>query len=236
MKNKNWFWGIFFILSAVAVIALQIGSFGEIGIWSLLVGVLLIALLIHSLFKLNYFGIFLPVAFLYMVFWQPLGFVHISPWMLILSGVFVSTGFSILFHRRHDYKHDWYNDKEFGAKNAEATETIDDNHPYAKVQFGSSSKYLHSNNLQSGKFIASFGELEVFFDQVQLNSEGAEIFLDCSFASIKLNIPRQWRVIDNLHVSLAEVNNNKRTAPAEDAPRITLSGNVQFGGVEIQYI
>ena len=36
MKNRNWFWGFFFLLSAVFVIASQIGSFGQIGFISIL--------------------------------------------------------------------------------------------------------------------------------------------------------------------------------------------------------
>ncbi len=241
MKNKNWFWGIFFLLSAAAVIAIQIETVGQIGIWSLLAGVLLIALLIHSLIELNFFGVFLPVAFLYMIFWQSLGLVFISPWMLILSAVFTSIGFSILFHKKGKHRTEcWCSSRKGNSEpcgtGAQNTETIDDNHPYAKVQFGSSSKYLHADALETGQFVASFGELEVFFDQVRLSPNGAEVNLDCSFGSIKLHLPRDWKVIDNLHVSLAEVDNNRRNSiVAEGAPQITLSGNVQFGGIEIQY-
>ena len=253
MKNRNWFWGIFFLLAAAAVIAIQIETVGQIGIWSLLAGVLLIALLVHSLIDLNFFGVFVPLAFLYMIFWQPLGFVFISPWMLVLAAVLTSIGFSIIFHpKRRNHKECWHwvhdshdshdcHDIPDGQDNQnksewQNTETIDDNHPYAKAQFSSSSKYLHADALESGKFTVSFGELEIFFDQVQLSPDGAVVNLDCSFASMKLHIPKHWQIIDKLNVSLADVNSGRRAnAPAPDAPKLTLTGNVQFGGVEIQY-
>lgn len=234
MKNRNWFWGIFFLLSAVAVIAIQIESVGDIGIWSLLVGVLLVALIVYSIINLNFFGIFLPLAFLYMVFWEPLGLVEITPWMLILAAVLTSIGFGLIFHKKRKCKVDVHPSGEAVISEGE---TIDDNHPYAKVQFGSSSKYLHADALESGRFVSSFGELDVFFDQVQLSPAGAEIFLDCNFGSIKLNIPKNWQVVDDLHVTLGEFTNNRRTASlTENAPRLTITGNVQFGGVEISYI
>jgi len=233
MKNKNWFWGIFFILSAVSVIAIQTGSFEQIGIQSLLIGAFLVAIIIASLVRLNFFGVFFPMSFLYMIFWQPLGIIYINYWLVILASVLTSIGFSIIFGRRH--KHGVR--CEGRIEGNKQSESIDDNNPNVSVKFGSASKYLHADSLQSGKFYLSFGEMELFFDQVQLAPEGAEIFIDCSFGSVILNIPREWRVIDNMHVTLGEMNNKARaTNIAEDAPKLTISGNLQLGGVEIKYI
>jgi hypothetical protein len=79
--------------------------------------------------------------------------------------------------------------------------------------------------------------LEVYFDQATLDPNGAEIYLDCSFGAIKLYIPKHWQVIDSIHASLGGVENNTRLAkPAENAPKLTLTGNVSLGGIEIQYI
>ncbi|MHB1485725.1 MAG: LiaF transmembrane domain-containing protein [Saccharofermentanales bacterium] len=235
MKNKNIFWGFLFLLSAVLIIAGQTGAFGTIALMSIISGVLLLALMVYSLFSLNFFGVFLPLAFLYMIFWSPLELPEISPWLLVLAAVLTSIGFSIIFHKKP--KADTCC-KDIGSQSFnDTTETIDDNHPYAKVNFGSSSKYLHSNNLEKGQFIASFGSLEVFFDKAQLSPEGAEIFLDCSFGAIKLYIPRNWKVIEKMQVNLGGVNyNNQPDVLTEDSPRLTLTGNVQLGGIEIQYI
>lgn len=234
MKNRNWFWGYFFLLSAVFVIASQIGSFGQIGFISILATVLLTALIIHSAADRNYFGIFVPLAFLYMIYRQPLHLIEISLWLLILAAVFASMGFSFLFRSHPKSKMYWHDDFEHAHQ---TVENIDDNNPYAKVSFGASSKYLHGDCLKSGQFFVSFGALELFFDQAQLSPDGAELFLDCSFGAIKLFVPRHWRVIDSLHASLGGVDNDIRLSqPAENAPQLTLTGNVQLGGVEIHYI
>jgi len=234
MKNKNWFWGFFFLLAAVFVIASQTELFGEIGYFSILITILLMALIIHSIFKLEFFGIFVPIAFLYSIYWEPLGLMDISWLILIMSSVLTSIGFSILFRKNPINK-----SKSFGGSQhfSQSSESIDDNNPYTKVSFGASSKYLHSDCLKSGQFIVSFGALEVFFDQAKLSPDGAEIFLDCSFGAIKLYIPKTWRVLDSLQATLGGVENkNQSGIPDENAPCLTLSGNVQLGGIEIQYI
>ena len=231
MKSRNWFWGIFFLLSAVFVIASQTGSFVQIGVISILATVLLAALAIQSLIYRNYFGIFLSLAFLYMIYRYPLGLPEISLWLLLVSAVLAGIGFSFIFHS-HPPKMVYTHGMEHFT-----SESIDDNNPYAKVNFGSSSKYLHADCLKSGQFFVSFGALEVFFDQAQLSPDGAELFFDCSFGAIKLFVPKHWKVRDNLRASLGAVENDTRLAqPGENAPQLTLTGNVQLGAVEIHYI
>ncbi|MEQ8199585.1 MAG: hypothetical protein ABRQ27_16550 [Clostridiaceae bacterium] len=234
MKSRNWFWGFFFLLSAIFVIASQTGAFGQVGLLSILATVLLVAIFIQSSIKLNYFGTFVPLAFLYMIYREPLDLVYISPWLLVFAAVLAGTGFSILFgrHSRNKiYSH--------GCKDRfkQTSGSIDDNNPIVKVSFGESSKYLHGDSLKSGQFIVSFGSLKVFFDQAQLSPEGAEIFIDCSLGEIKLYIPRHWQVIDNVHTSLGEVVNESRfVKPDENSPRLIINGNVMLGSAEIHYI
>lgn len=234
MKSKNIFWGLFFLVAAVFVIASQTGSFGELGLLSITATALLAALMIYSLFSRNFLGVFVPIAFLYLIYQKPYGLPDVSLWLLLLSAVLASIGFSIMF-RTYPKKPECFNFNH--ADYSRTNENIDDNHPYAKVAFGSASKYLHADCLQSGQFIVSFGELEVYFDQATLDPSGAEIFLDCSFGAIKLYIPKHWQVYDSLHATLGGIENNNRLArPEANAPRLTLTGNVQLGGVEIQYI
>ena len=243
MKNRNWFWGIFFMLSGVFIIAGQIGSFGKIGIMSLLATVFLAAIAIHSIIKLNYFGIFVPLAFLYMIYSgplsEPLRLPVISPWVLILTAILVSVGFSLIFPSHHKKVwHGHHGAMHHGIKHqSQNVENIDDNNPFAKVSLSSSSKYLHSDCLKSGHFICSMGELQLYFDQVQLSPEGAEIYLDCSLGSIKLYIPKLWNVEYKIHVTAGDVDKGRDFSnTSEDAPKLTLTGQVRLGNVEIQYI
>jgi uncharacterized membrane protein len=186
MKNRNWFWGIIFLLSAVFVIASQTGVFGQIGVMSISATVFLIAIVISSIVYMNFFGIFIPLPFLYMIYYKHFSLTYISPWLLILSAVLVSIGFSIIFHSHSKHRHS--KKVEFSHELSEhfndANEIVDDNNPYAKVNLSSSSRYLHSDCLKSGHFISNIGVLEVYFDQVQLSPDGAKIHIDCNTGSI----------------------------------------------------
>lgn len=234
MKKKQIFWGLFFLLSAGFVIASQLVSFGSIGIFSILATVFLAAIMISSLVKLEFFGVFVPIAFLYMIYDEPLGLKPISFWILLASMLLISLGFSLIFHKRHKaivFAHCGSSDC------ARPGESVDDNNPVVGVSLGSSVKYLHADCLKGGQFSANLGELEVYFDQVQLSPEGAEVFLDCSLAAIKLYIPRHWNVVDKVGAVLGEVKNSPRRAtPDTSLPPLTLTGNVKLGSVEILYI
>jgi hypothetical protein len=112
-----------------------------------------------------------------------------------------------------------------------------DNNPRISVKFGGVSRYLHADSLETVELDCSFGSLEVYFDHVQLSPDGAEAFLDCKFGAIEMYVPSHWRVIDNMSSSLGGVSiKGRRDTQNENAPTITLSGNVSFGGVEIHRI
>jgi hypothetical protein len=234
MKNRNWFLGLFFLLSAIYVIASQIWSFEKIGIMSILATIFLVTLGICSLINRNYFGIFIPLSVIYMIYREPLMLIYISPWLLILSAVLISISFSLLFQKhpkRTTLSH-------YGAKHiSQIFENNDDNNPYAKVMLSSTSKYLHSECLQGGYFISYLGVLEVYFDQVQLSIDGAKLFINCNLGSINLYIPRHWNVIDNIHLNLGVVSySTEHTKLSENAPQLTLTGDVVLGDVNIFYI
>jgi predicted membrane protein len=234
MKNKNWFWGFFFLLSAIFIIASQTGSFGKIGVMGILATVFLLALVIQGLIIRNFFETFIPLSFLYMIYYKPLKFMYISPWLLILSAVLIAIAFSLFF--RGETR--WVKFSYDGARSfRQDKENIDNNNPYAKVTISTSCIYLHSEDLRSGHFISNIGKLEVYFDQVELSPGGAKVFLDCNVGTIKLYVPSHWRVEDNLNSILGEITNHLQEArPSEDAPKLTLVGNVIVGNVEIYYI
>ncbi len=236
MKHNNWFWGVFFVLAAVFVVASQLTDFMVIGFWTIAASVLLAAVFIQSLVKLNFFGVFVSLALAYMLYQNPLGLYIISPWLLLLAAVLLSIGFHIIFRRnarcgyerRHERSCNHACDEEYRT-----IEDVDGNNPSVKLSFGSSSKYIHADALKSGQFTCSFGALAIYFDQAQLDPDGAEIYIDCSFGEIKLFVPREWRIDDKLKASLGSVHNDIRKSRDGDGPTVTLTGGVSLGSIEI---
>jgi hypothetical protein len=110
-----------------------------------------------------------------------------------------------------------------------------DNNPCFSVNFGTVSGSLNADSLETVRLSCNFGAMEIFFNQAELNPNGADVYINCSFGGIQLIIPGHWQVIDRLNRTLAGVD-LKFTASAENAPRLTLNGSVIMGGIEVKYI
>lgn len=240
----RWLWGAFFVLAAVLVVASQVTGFSVVGFWSILATVLLVAILIKSLTRLNFFGVLLPAALLYIIYQTPLSLYYIQPWLLILAAALGGIGLSLIIRRRPGSNpHAQYNRGKYGQTEdmqsaLQVTEDgSDDNHPTGSVRFGAASRYIHATALESGNFSARAGALEVYFDEAQLSPNGAEIYVNCSMASITLYIPKSWHVEEKVYVFIGAVENDTRAARySSDAPTVTLVGNIHLGSVEIKYV
>jgi predicted membrane protein len=232
MKYRNWIWGIFFLAAAIFVVASQTGAFASIGFWSIAATVLLAAVFISSLTDLNFFGLFISLALLYLIYQNPFHLVVFSFWQLILAAVFASMGFSMIFHSR--YHHHWH--CRNGCDFQTSKEKIDGNDVFVKTSFCESCKYPHSDSLRTARLASSFSKLSVYFDQVQLSPEGAEACIDVSFGEMILYVPRDWRIVDHVRAAFGAVNSNIDTEPpATGAPALTLTGSVSFGNLVIRY-
>lgn len=247
MKRRNWFWGIFFILATVVLIASQVTPFTTIGFWSLLGAIILIAVIIQSAIYRVWAGIFIPVALLYLIFQAPLGWVYLSPWILIIAAIFLSIAFHLLLRSKPRWEKyaqekwqnahgEWKGHAHEYSDGMGVSENQDDNHPEIKVSFGNVTRYLRSTCLEYGRFSTSFGAIEAYFDQATLSPEGAELFVESSFGAIKLFVPRTWNVVNRVHSGMGGV--TFKGVPALDAnpPCLTLTGNVSMGGVEVYYV
>ena len=238
MKHRNWFWGIFFLAAGFFVVASQLGGFIDLGFWSIAATILLAATLIGSLASVNFFGIFVSSALLYAIYQSTFDWPYVSVWLLLLTAALISTGLSIIFHgrfHRHWAKRKNCSDNWNGHGTTE--EYINGDNVSISESFSEVSKYLHADCLRQAHIASSFGSLNVYFDGVTLSPENAEVNVDVSFGKIALYLPRSWRVIDQVHTSAGAVTNNMRgSAPALDAPTLTLRGRVSFGNLEIQYV
>lgn len=100
MKFENVFWGILLVLTAVLIIVSQVVSFGSIGVWSILTTVFLLAVIVSSMVRLEFFGIFVPCAFLYMIYAEPFDLPTIQLWVLLIAAVLVGAGCSLIFKKK----------------------------------------------------------------------------------------------------------------------------------------
>ena len=115
-------------------------------------------------------------------------------------------------------------------------ENSGDSTVFFSESFGSSSKYLHSHDLKRADIRCSFGALKVYFDNAVPTAEGAEVCFDCSFCGVELYIPRTWRVVNNIDVFAAGIEEKNRRFDVPEGSLLILKGRLQFGGIQIIYI
>lgn len=234
-RFSNWLWGTFLLLAATFVVANQFGGFVELGLGSVIVAALAVAFFVQCLAQLSFAPLPIPLAVLYITFQNALDWPYMKPWTLLLAAALASAGLSILFPRK--WKRPGVSRGERRKHRAHARTGDGGNNPSVSVNFGAASRYLHADCLETVRLDCHFGAMEVFFDQARLSPNGAEASLSCSFGAIEIIVPRHWRIIDRLSCSLGGADVGSPPAPpAEDAPRLTLTGNVSLGGVEVRYV
>lgn len=245
-RNRVIFWGVFFILLAVAMVLTQTTGFGAGLVWSqVLWGLVLLMVIVESALNRCFTGIFLPLGIAYNIFGGLLGLPVMARWVPVLAGALLGIGMDILvgsrWRRRHRkdgerfaYRHgrnrgDWEGSRR-------VSEGSEEDFPKVEVSFGSLRRYINSRQLRGGDFSVSFGELKVDLTDA-LPAVDATLQLSCSFGELQLIVPRHWNIRDDIQASLATVEYEGRyVEPEEGAPQLTLTGDVSLGHISIMYV
>lgn len=123
-----------------------------------------------------------------------------------------------------------------GKSKMKVEESGGDNNPSISVQFGGISRYLHSSALESADLSCNFGSLEVYFDNVTLSPDGADVDVSCNFGSVELYVPRDWTIKGDLSASLGNAEINGMNKQPEDGPELRINGSVSLGNIEVNRI
>ncbi len=232
INGRNLFWGLLFIFAAVLILINQLGYFPGVSMVDVFFTVIMIVIIIRSVRRLNFWGIFFPLGIILIINYDQLNIPNIQPWSILLAAFLISLGFSLLFNRsKIVYIH---------SRNKNAFSDTVENHQDSNVincstKFGDCIKYVNSENFERANINCTFGDVKMYFDNAKIPSGEAKISLNVSFGDLVLYFPREWNVENKVHVIFGEIDNNKREITA-DSPLVTIHGNVSFGDVRIVYV
>ncbi|MCL2127474.1 MAG: hypothetical protein FWH38_04405 [Treponema sp.] len=234
MRFSRFFWGLAFILAAAWLAASQVFDL-RIGVspWRIIAGIAFAYVFFESLRTQSIFGILVSLAALYWLFAGYFSVYRLPLVPLFGAVALLGIGLYILFGfggRRRGSD----NASEYGIGKSEVTDT-DGNFVYRRASCCKSEVYLHAKNLKKGEFICFAGDMHVYFSDAQMDPEGAVIILDCSMGSLKLYVPRSWRVNEELKVSFGSVR-EKNKYNRNEGPLLLVTGFVRMGSVEIIYL
>ena len=230
------FWGVGFVLVAVALILDALGvlagiisPFGEVSLIALAAALLLLAYAISRLVKGSVGEIFIPLALIFMLFEKNIAFLMgraetdiINNWLLLGCAAMLWIGFSILFSgiRKKD-KH---------AKQAYRDKI---NH-HSSGTFGSTVKYINCDGFKYESIENNMGSFTVFFENVDKYQGGGILDIENNLGSMTINVPSSWRV--DVQIESALGGSSKPGNDNSTGPLLVIKGENNLGGVAVKYV
>lgn len=238
-RDKNIFWGLLFLLGAVALIIGKMGYLQGIGFWSILFSIGLLGILLDNLFRRSWGGILFSLAFLAIVNSSILGIEKLTPWTVLGAAFLGTIGLNIIFPPKKKWnKARRYIEETKGIVEGDYSESdMEDGSKkiHYEVCFGSTVKYLKCDCLKNAHFENVFGSLGVYFMDTMLKDHTACIDVEVVFGTTELYIPAEWSVECNASTVFGKMEENGHSN-SNGVNVLTINGEVCFGKIKINYI
>lgn len=230
MKKERIFWGLFFIVGAVALVVNKLGYLGGISLWTVFFTVFLAATLIKSAVHRSASGILFSIAFLCILYDKQLGITALTPWTVLGAALLGSIGCSMLLQPwKNRHRADHHYDKDFEQETVEG-ESMD-----LSTSFAGSIKYINSDDFKRANVKCSFGAMKVYFDNAVIQGDQAVVVFDVSFAGVELFVPKEWYVDNDVDASFGGIEEKNRSI-STGTPVLRLAGECSFAGITIIYV
>lgn len=232
MRERNIFWGILFVLGAIGLVIGKMGFLSDVNPFSLGFSVILGAIIIDSLFRLNYAGILFPIAFLCIIYDKQLGITALTPWTVLIAALFGSIGLSMIFPKKNKF---FKKSSSWSCEEGEKINIEDEGNIKISAAFSGGTKFINTDKFASANISCKYSGLQVYFDNAVMAENTAVIKLDVAFSGLELYIPKNWNVENRTNVFLGGVE-NKKYGDKVYTNTLILTGDVKLSGVEIHYI
>lgn len=246
LRNKNWFWGTFFILGGILLGASQLNLISyHLSFWSILATLFLAGALIESLIMWSIGGILFSLAFLGILYATPLGITQLVPWTILGIALLLWIGLSIIFHPRHRWQQqqwrEWHHQAQVrrhhhgGYGNEVDEETVSDDQAEVNIdsRMSSSVRYIQSNNLKQVNIYAYATGLKVYFDKTIVEGD-LTVNIDAHLSGVDLYFPHTWHVVNNMEAFLGGV--SQEDDSGGNPVTVYLNGNAALSGVNVHYL
>ena len=230
MKTSKLFWGLGFLLAAVLIILdiagimpTLLSAVGEVSVFSLILGLLLLSYAIVRLCKGRIAEIFLPLALIFMLFEKNIAFLcgfesknFVNNWLVLLIADLLSVGFSILFPHRKRKKH-------IKVVKSESNNT-----------FRSATVYIDCASTTPNTVINKLGECRVHFQNVDKYQGEQTLTVSNSLGAMTVNVPSSWTLIVDVDNTMGDID---VPSPCDNGgPVLYINGENRLGALEINFV
>ncbi len=221
---------VLLVLDALGIITPIVSVVGEITLFEIVGGLIIIALIIERLIRGKIPSIFLLLAFLFMIFEENIAFVCgitndniINNWLVLLVALLLTVGFSILLPSRK-------RKKSRGSHGG----NIEINGNSAESNLGSSTIYIDCESFTPSVIENSLGSCSVHFENAESYKGGETLRVENNLGSMVINVPENWIVKSSIENNLG----GTHIANGEDkaGPILYIRGENNLGSLTVRYV
>ena len=232
MKAWKIFWGLGFILLAVALILNAIGIVpplesvvGEISFIAIVGVLLLLSWVIERLVRGKIGEIFIPLAFIFMIIEKNIAYVcgldnpdFLHNGLVFGCAALLWIGVSTLMSGIRKKKR-----KKFKLV-----------HKTDKSSLSSSVKYIDASDFSEEWFENDLGALSIHFENADSYQGGGVLHVDNNLGAMEICVPSSWNYIYDIDNSLGAVNADVDGGNL-NGPQLIIKGENNLGAIQIEY-
>lgn len=234
--RKNIFWGLAFILAAIALVVKKLGYLQGVGIWSILFSAILAVIFVKGIIKRRWATILFSAAFFIIVNDELLRLESLTPWTVLGVALLGTIGLNMIFSkgvigpiRVHSSKENEWNESDDLILSADG-ETVN-----YDVVCGNSVKYIKSQQLSHVNADCVCGEVSIYLTETALQNHRASMSIDVVCGHANVYVPAGWSVSTNMDTVCGNVAFLGTGEPSgEDI--LVINGDVVFGDLRIYYV
>lgn len=230
MKTGKLFWGLGFLLAAALIILDALGIIpsllsvvGEVSVFALILGLLLLCYAIARLFKGRISAIFFPLAFIFLLFEKNISMLIgyegadlINNWLVLLIALLLHVGFAILLPSR-----------TFHRKHANVSIKSDN-------KLNSTTVYVDCASFTPNTVKNKLGECTVHFQNIEIYEGEQTLNISNSLGAMTINVPSSWTLITDVGNIIGAV---ETPAPHDGGgPVLYIKGTNSMGEIEINFV
>lgn len=240
------FWGIFFIACALFVVLNQMGIWTyKLGFWAAIGTVIFAIGLLDGLINLRITESVFSVAFILMIFAEPLHITKLVPWTILLAAVLISIGLGIIFRNRfHTLVYANKKIKNFRNKREAITDHIFTDtvtkeqgaHVMVDQTMSDSSRYIHSKKLETIDVNAKMSDVDLYLDDAQAAGDSVTMNVNLTMSDLTVYLPLSWQVESNLASGFMSGDFEIDGTSNGGGPTLIINGRSSMSDIDIEYV
>lgn len=228
IEGCRFLWGLLFIVCAVLLLldafGVGLGFLEGIPLFTVALGILLLAWILKDLIKLKIGHVFFPLAFLFLLFEKHIaGWIGseeknlVSNWVVLLAAVLLSSGTALLRPKKLFRRSVKIEDSDSGR-----------NH---HASLGSSTVYIDCTTFEVEQVRNELGACQVFFSNIEQYRGNGTLIVCNELGSMKIHVPSAWKICSSITNELGSLSEPEESA--DDGPTLCIRGENELGSIAI---